>query len=166
MRVLVTGHDGFTGCYVQSELESLGHEVIGLASDLTEPEAVRSEIAQAQPEAVIHLAGIAFVAHGNANSFYEVNLIGTRNLLSALAGNASRVRSVLLVSSANVYGNKSEGVLTEAVTPDPPNDYAISKWAMEKMAKLWLDQLPIFIVRLSVASRYIALVVAATASDT
>ena len=147
MHVLVTGLDGFTGRYVQSELESHGHVVVGLASDLTDPDAVATEIAQLQPKAVIHLAGIAFVGHGNANAFYEVNLIGTRNLLSALSQHVPNIRSILLVSSANVYGNRSEGVLSENVTPDPANDYAISKWAMEQMARLWLDKLPLFIVR-------------------
>jgi nucleoside-diphosphate-sugar epimerase len=147
MRVLVTGLDGFTGRYVQSELESHGHVVTGLTCDLTEPDAVSSEVAQIQPEAVIHLAGIAFVGHGNTNAFYEVNLIGTRNLLSALAEHVPDVRSILLVSSANVYGNRSEGILSEDVTPEPANDYAISKWAMEKMAQMWLGKLPIIIAR-------------------
>ena len=148
MRILVTGLlDSFTGPYVQSELESKGHSVSGLLSDLTDPEAVSNEIAELQPDAVVHLAGIAFVGHGNANAFYEVNLIGTRNLLSALSLHVPNLRSVLLVSSANVYGNRSEGILDENVTPNPANDYAISKWAMEKMARLWLDKLPLFIVR-------------------
>lgn len=147
MRVLVTGLDGFTGRYVQPELESRGHEVMGLTSDLTDAGAVTTEIAQLQPDAVIHLAGIAFVGHGNANAFYEVNLIGTFNLLSALAQHAPNLRGVLLVSSANVYGNRSEGVLGEDIAPDPANDYAVSKWAMEQMARLWLDKLPLFIVR-------------------
>lgn len=147
MRVLVTGLDGFTGRYVQPELESHGHVVLGLTNDLTDPGAIDAEIAQLQPEAVIHLAGIAFVGHGNANAFYEVNLIGTYNLLSALAQHAPDVRSILLVSSANVYGNRSEGVLSEDIIPNPANDYAVSKWAMEQMARLWLDKLPLFIVR-------------------
>jgi GDP-6-deoxy-D-talose 4-dehydrogenase len=148
MRVLVTGlPDSFTGPYVQTELESQGHSVMAFASDLTDPEAVSKEIKEAQPDAVVHLAGIAFVGHGDANAFYEVNLIGTRNLLSALAQHVPDVKSVLLVSSANVYGNRSEGILDESVTPDPANDYAISKWSMEQMARLWLDKLPLFIVR-------------------
>lgn len=147
MRSLVTGLDGFTGRYVHSELEAHGHSVVGLTSDLTDPDAVAAEIAQVQPEALVHLAGIAFVGHGNANAFYEVNLVGTRNLLEALAQHAPNVRSILLVSSANVYGNRSEGVLSEDAPPDPANDYAVSKFAMEQMARLWVDRLPLFIVR-------------------
>jgi len=110
-------------------------------------EAVAAEVEQAQPEAVIHLAGITFVAHGNANAFYEVNLIGTRNLLEALAQKVPEVQSILLASSATVYGNRFEGVLSEDVAPDPACDYALSKWAMEQMARLWVDRLPLFIAR-------------------
>jgi len=147
MHVLVTGLEGFTGRYIQSELESHGHTVVGLSSDLTDFKTVAAEIKKIQPEAVVHLAAIAFVGHGNANSFYEVNLIGSRNLLDALVQHAPTVRSVLLTSSANVYGNRSEGCLREDDIPDPANDYAVSKLAMEHMARLWLDKLPIFIIR-------------------
>ena len=147
MHTLVTGLDGFTGLYVQKELEAHGHSVAGLSSDLTNTDALASEIKQIRPEAVIHLAGISFVAHGNANAIYEVNLIGTRNLLETLAWNAPDIRSILLVSSANIYGNRTEGKLNESTPPDPVNDYAVSKIAMEQMATLWLNKLPLFIVR-------------------
>jgi len=147
MRTLVTGLRGFTGAYLQRELEAQGHSVVGLQSDLTDFSEVEAEVASIQPECVVHLAGVAFVGHGNANAFYQVNLIGTRNLLGALAEYAPDVKSVLLVSSANVYGNRSEGELSEKTIPDPVNDYGVSKLAMEKMAHLWVKHLPLFIVR-------------------
>jgi len=147
MHTLVTGLEGFTGHYLLSELESHGHSVVGLTSDLTKSAAVASEIASVKPEAVIHVAGISFVGHGNANAFYDVNLVGTRNLLDALAKHAPDVKSILLTSSANVYGNRSEGVLSEDTAIDPTNDYAVSKLAMEHMALLWVDRLPLFFVR-------------------
>ena len=147
MLTLVTGLDSFTGQYLQTELEANGHTVVGLSSDLTNFDAVTAEITQVQPEAVVHLAGIAFVGHGNANAFYDVNLIGTRNLLDALAHHAPDVSSILLASSANVYGNRTEGILSEDAKPEPANDYAVSKLAMEQMAHLWVEQLPLFVVR-------------------
>ncbi len=147
MLILVTGLRGFTGRYVQSELENNGHEVVGLSCNLTDQKAVVDEILRVQPEAVIHLAGVAFVGHKDSRAFYHVNLIGTYNLLAALAQNASNVRSVLLVSSSQVYGNQSEGVLDENTIPNPTNDYAVSKLAMENMAWLWRGKLPLFIVR-------------------
>jgi len=147
VRILVTGLNGFTGGHLKAELEEHDHVVIGLQADLTNYDAVAAEIKKTAPEAVAHLAGVAFVGHGEANAFYQVNLMGTRNLLAALAQHAPDVSAVLLASSANVYGNRSEGVLNEDARPDPANDYAVSKLAMEHMARLWSDRLPLFIVR-------------------
>lgn len=147
MKVLITGLNGFTGRYLRAELVAHGHDVVGLQSDLTDATGLAEEMQRVQPDWVAHLAGIAFVGHGEANDFYRVNLIGTRNLLAALADCGKRPACVLLASSANVYGNSTAGVLREDAPPNPANDYAVSKLAMEHMARLWLDRLPIVIAR-------------------
>ena len=147
MRTLITGLNGFTGRYLQAELSRYGHETIGLSSNLTNISALKDEMKQVQPDWVVHLAGIAFVAHGEPNDFYRVNLMGTRNLLDALAECGRRLECILLASSANVYGNTHEGMLDENTQPKPANDYAVSKLAMENMARLWLNQLPVVIAR-------------------
>jgi len=147
LKVLITGLNGFTGRYLHAELAAHGHDVVGLQSDLTDANGLAEEMQRVQPDWVAHLAGIAFVGHGEANDFYRVNLIGTRNLLAALADCGKRPACVLLASSANVYGNSTAGVLREDAPPNPANDYAVSKLAMEHMARLWLDRLPIVIAR-------------------
>lgn len=159
-RVLVTGLGGFTGRYVQAALEQRGWEVWGLGvqpapagakrylqADLMDGAALAHVVAQASPQAVIHLAAIAFVGHGDADAFYSVNLLGTRHLLAALAALPRPPARVLLASSANVYGNQTEGMLDESAPPQPANDYAVSKLAMEHMARLWSAHLPVTIVR-------------------
>jgi len=159
MKALITGIKGFTGQYLESELEAAGWEVWGIEAheepgvaryqtvDLADADRLRRIVGEVQPDAVVHLAAIAFVGHGDANAFYRVNLIGTRNLLAALAAAGKRPDCVLLASSANVYGNSTEGVLNESTSPNPANDYAVSKLAMEYMARLWRDRLPIVIAR-------------------
>jgi nucleoside-diphosphate-sugar epimerase len=158
-RALITGLGGFTGYYVAHELEAAGYRVFGTAMpgaaagpdvfavDLCDRAALGAMVEQVQPDVVVHLAGIAFVAHGDVEQIYRVNVAGTRNLLEALAGARRRASAVLLASSANVYGNASVPVIDEAVAPAPANDYAVSKLAMEYMARLWMDKLPIVIVR-------------------
>jgi GDP-6-deoxy-D-talose 4-dehydrogenase len=73
--------------------------------------------------------------------------VGTRNLLDAVAGSGVAPKSVLIASSANIYGNTAIDPLTESVPPAPANDYGVSKLAMEYMARLWTDRLPITFVR-------------------
>ncbi len=147
MRVLVTGILGFTGRYVEQEFATAGHHVIDLQSDLRDADALAKEIADQAPDAVVHLAAQAFVGHGQSKDFYEINVIGTDNLLAAIASHAPDIKSILLASSANVYGNRSEGAMDENQTPAPTNHYAISKLSMEHLAHQYFDRLPVFITR-------------------
>lgn len=157
-RALITGLAGFTGHYMEQELLAAGYEVHGLVSgspasprhhvaDLCELESLRRVVEAVRPQMVVHLAGIAFVGHGRAEDFYRVNLVGTRNLLEVLGERPDGLDCVLLASSANIYGNRTEGVLAEDALPDPANDYAVSKLGMEYMARLWMPRLPIVIAR-------------------
>ncbi|WP_448646095.1 GDP-mannose 4,6-dehydratase [Pseudomonas mohnii] len=157
-RALITGIHGFTGRYMAAELEAHGYEVIGLGSqpsdepgyyqiDLADGPGLHALLATLQPDFVVHLAALAFVGHGAPEAFYQVNLIGTRNLLEAIANCGKTPRCVLLASSANVYGNTSSGLLDESTAPAPANDYAVSKLAMEFMANLWRERLPLVIAR-------------------
>ncbi|MBU9467670.1 GDP-mannose 4,6-dehydratase [Burkholderia multivorans] len=165
-RAFVTGLTGFTGRYIAQRLEGAGYEVWGtvapgaprpddpalarctlLSVDLLDADAVRAAAADARPDAVVHLAARAHVANDEPSQTYAVNIMGTRNLLAALAGLDRRPSAVLLASSANIYGNATAGVLDESAPPAPANDYAVSKLAMEYAAKLWTDRLPIVIAR-------------------
>ncbi|WET42225.1 NAD-dependent epimerase/dehydratase family protein [Citrobacter enshiensis] len=93
---LVTGINGFTGRYVAAELSAAGYRVFGLGAapfddpdyyqvDLTDISGLTDTINRIKPNVVIHLAAIAYVGHGDADAFYNVNLLGTRNLLQALS---------------------------------------------------------------------------------
>lgn len=151
-RVLLTGAAGFTGRYVFDLLRGAGAEVHELHSggakpvNLLDRVALTARVHAIMPHRVVHLAAISFVAHGDAEEIYRVNVVGTRNLLDALASLPEAPSNVLLASSANVYGN-AEGVLGEDAPLSPQNDYAVSKMAMEAMASLWTDKLPLTMVR-------------------
>jgi GDP-6-deoxy-D-talose 4-dehydrogenase len=157
-RALLTGASGFTGRYAAAALRQAGYEVYEWRQsaspteshvygvDLLDRAAVAAAVDQCQPHVVLHLAAISFIAHGDAAAIYGVNVVGTRNLLEALAGQDEAPDHVLLASSANVYGEQ-EGGLDEGAALRPQNDYAVSKMAMEGMAALWMTRLPMTITR-------------------
>lgn len=147
MRILLTGADGFTGRHFQNKAHSLGHVVIALQADLTNADAVFSEVQAALPSHVLHLAAISAVTHADEEAFYRVNLFGTQNLLKALCALPEAPTKVLLASSANVYGNALVSPISEDCCPKPVNHYAISKLAMELMSASFAQQLPIVIGR-------------------
>ena len=158
-RALITGIRGFTGEYLRRELIACGYDVFGTAYgnealgkgvyyvDICDPLALQEVVNQVQPDIVAHLAAISFVGHGNVEDIYRINVVGTRNLLEALSKLKVPPRSVLVASSANIYGNSDVGVIAETEVAMPANDYAISKLATEHVARLWMDKLPIFITR-------------------
>lgn len=160
---LITGATGFTGRYLVAALAEAGHAVVGLshgsaesavsglartfACDLADLPRVRDIIEEVQPDHVVHLAAIAFVAHGDVEEMYRTNIVGTRNLLTALQGCAGRLRSVLVASSANIYGNGRGGTLDEDTLPAPANDYGVTKVAVEYVCGVAGAQLPIIVAR-------------------
>ncbi len=140
------------------ELEALGYEVVGLDQrhasrpgehivDLRNGPRLAQIVAAIQPSVVVHLAAIAFVAHGDVSDLYTSNIVGSRNLLAALAVCNTPAEKVLLASSANVYGNAAVSTLDEGCAAQPENDYAVSKYAMELLARQWREALPIVIAR-------------------
>lgn len=150
MRILLSGASGFTGRHFQEHATRVGHEVVPLTANLTDPASLQQALqAVGQVDAVVHLAAISFVGHANDAEFYAVNTVGTTRLLAALAALAAsdRPQKVLVASSANVYGNSQNSPIAETQPPAPVNHYAASKLAMEHMAMTFQDRLPIVITR-------------------
>ncbi|CAH6869213.1 UDP-glucose 4-epimerase [Vibrio chagasii] len=157
-KVLLTGADGFTGKYVESELLSRGYSVVGLvyreakegqvACDLTDRKAVVECLKEVKPDYIIHLAALSFVGHADQKAFYDVNVFGALNLLEAAKELRLELKKVVFASSANIYGNPENVTrISESITPSPVNHYAMSKLAMEHMARLWFSQYPMIITR-------------------
>jgi CDP-glucose 4,6-dehydratase len=132
-RVLVTGHTGFKGAWMTLWLQSLGAEVIGLArgtprgrslyelagvggrmrelaADVRDGAAVRDALLQANPEIVLHLAAQPLLRRSLRDpvSTYEVNLMGTVNVLDAVRQVGKEVRSVVVVTSDKCYENSGD----------------------------------------------------------
>ncbi len=132
-RVFVTGHSGFKGSWLAYWLARSGADVTGYALDPpTEPslfetlrlgqlvrhvvadvrdgERLRDELVAAAPEIVFHLAAQPIVREGYARpaETFEVNVMGTVNLLEAVRAGDS-ARAVVVVTSDKCYRNDDQG---------------------------------------------------------
>jgi nucleoside-diphosphate-sugar epimerase len=147
LAIAVTGADGFTGTHFLQAAGARGIAAVALAGDLTDARAVADAVARLAPRRVLHLAGIAFVGHADPRALYEVNLLGTINLLEALCALPQAPECVVLASSAQVYGNAALPPISESTPPAPASHYAVSKLAMEMAAARYAVRLPIVIAR-------------------
>lgn len=157
-KVLITGIGGFTGKYLSEYLQKKGYQVFGLSNtedksgniykcDITNKNDVGIILNEIKPNYIIHLAAISFVQHNDIKEIYNVNVIGTQNILEACLDIRTDLKKIILASSATVYGNNPKEVLSEEMCPNPINHYGISKLAMEQIAKTYFCKLPIVITR-------------------
>ncbi|MFA6192473.1 MAG: GDP-mannose 4,6-dehydratase [Sulfurimonas sp.] len=156
-KVLITGIDSFTGTHLSSYLEACGYEVHGTSffesgekrykCNITEKSDIVQVLKKVEPDFLIHLSGISFAAHGNNEEFYNVNTIGTTNILDTLVELGLNPSKIILASSATVYGNQGLEILDESLCPKPANHYGASKYAMECLAQNYFNKLDIVIVR-------------------
>lgn len=158
-KIFLTGIDSFTGKHLGAYLTGQGYAVCGASRrvsdpdngiyqcDITAKDEVEKAVARAQPDHVIHLAGISHARHENAEDYYRVNTLGTEWLLSAIARHAPAVKKVIVASTAAVYGGHAGEFLDESLCPQPDSHYGISKLAAEHVARRFSDRLPVIIAR-------------------
>ncbi len=158
MKVLVTGANGFAGRHLLAELERrgvttvpTGYESAGGAEvsaphgrdrlrplDLREADQVRRLVAAVEPDAVIHLAaqssaGASFVS---PRETFEVNVLGTLNLVVAIRDEVPAAR-LIAVTSGDLYGPSTpERPHHETAPMNPRSPYGASKAAQDLLVQL------------------------------
>jgi GDP-4-dehydro-6-deoxy-D-mannose reductase len=149
MHVLVTGAGGFIGSHLTRYLLAKGDRVTGTyvdvrpdqpgvdlqEVDLLDRAALERLVRRADPDAVIHLAGLSHVGESwnRIPDYFQVNVVGTDHLLAAAQG-----RPVVIASSAEVYGAVPEELqpIREDQPVAPSTPYALTKAAAERLAFL------------------------------
>jgi GDP-4-dehydro-6-deoxy-D-mannose reductase len=144
--VLLLGARGFAGSHFSAAARDAGLDLVtasrdggqtDLVCDLLDPASLGRALAEAQPSAVVNMAGQASVRESwsKPRDTFEVNATGVLNLLDALASAGSDAY-LLCLSSAEVYGTTDPAMmpLTEDAPVHPLSPYGSSKAAMELLA--------------------------------
>jgi dihydroflavonol-4-reductase len=160
-KVLITGGTGFIGSHLAELLLGKGHAVSCLARDPANlrwlsgldvevrtgdcllPETLVPAVKDAS--IVIHAAGLTKARW--AREYYEVNHIGTRNILEACSRGPG-IEKFILISSQAAAGPSADGKPVKASdSPHPVSDYGRSKLFAEQEALRYKDAFPVVILR-------------------
>lgn len=147
LTVLLTGATGFIGSHVARRLLERGHSVICLVRSAAKASMLRSHGARLVEgtiedplmvreamqgcDTVVHAAALYALWHPDPDAYRRVNVEGTATVVRAAA--EARVRRLLLMSTALVYGRALTRPFREESPPGPrsPSLYVQSKWQGE-----------------------------------
>ena len=154
-RVLLTGHTGFKGAWLNQWLRLLGADVHGFSlgpktephlhgllghddaqstiGDLKDPAAINEVVKRHKPQIVLHLAAQALVRRSYRDPLesFATNVMGTANLLEALRS-CDNLEAVLVVTSDKAYENDERGAPFREGDPLGGKDpYSASKGCQE-----------------------------------
>jgi GDP-4-dehydro-6-deoxy-D-mannose reductase len=167
-RILVTGASGFVGSHLCEHLSGNDYEIFGTVFgnspdfllkeipqdhlrdiNLLSRDAVNALIDEIQPQIVFHLAALSSpkASFSDPGTTLSNNLMGQLFLLDALRHHGKKIEKIVVISSAEVYGNVSEDniPIDEECPMRPLSPYAVSKIAQDYLALQYYlsHQLPI-----------------------
>lgn len=163
-KVLVTGAGGFAGTWMARLLVERGYDAVGgvrrlgmsqlpcpeILLDLEDPSSVFAAIKEVEPDAIIHLAGMAspHLSNDRPEAAYQVNFLGTHRVLEAcrVLGLSPKV---VLAGSATVYG-KVDPInlpLREDCPVRPTDAYSLAKASAEMLCGVFASSLPVVVAR-------------------
>ncbi len=159
-RIFITGAAGFIGSNLADKLLDSGFRVMGIDNfdpfyarsikeanissalrnpqfdfregDIRDNAFVDGCLIEFKPDILVHLAARAGVRPSliDPASYFDVNVMGTLNILELMKKN--RIRKMLFASSSSVYGNNKKIPFSESDNVDfPVSPYAASKKAGE-----------------------------------
>jgi GDP-4-dehydro-6-deoxy-D-mannose reductase len=134
MRALISGAGGFVGPHLRKLLEDQGHTVAipGFDTcDVRDFEQVRHWVSHFQPDKIFHLAAVSWPGESlrNPRRVFEVNTLGTLNVLEAVRTTGSHAK-ILITGTSEEYGYErpdTDKRITEESVCLPTTPYGASK---------------------------------------
>jgi len=143
--ILLTGSSGFLGKTLKSYFNQLGLEVKTLGRRIEDDYVV--DLSKDQPisvkfpfDCVVHCAGKAHSVPKTAlerKAFFDVNVLGTQNLLLGIEKSGWLPKSFVLISTVAVYGQETGQLINEESPLLASDAYGSSKIQAEELVKDW-----------------------------
>jgi GDP-4-dehydro-6-deoxy-D-mannose reductase len=163
-RIMVTGCSGFLAHYlvdllhirdtntifgVTEECDFKSEKYAVFNIDIRDQNGIHRVIKEVKPDLLFHLAALSNVGLSwkNQKMTYEVNFIGSSNILEAIHSYCPRSR-VLLISSAELYRKGQAERIDEKTDVSIKNPYALSKYAMEMLGDLYSQSMKLDVVKI------------------
>jgi nucleoside-diphosphate-sugar epimerase len=144
MEIVVTGANGFLGKVIVKELES-NYALFSLSRTLGDYQvSLENEIPNFTQKfnLVIHAAGKAHSIPRTLtekNQFYDINVLGTQNLLKGL-DKVGAPEQFVFISSVSVYGQESGSNINEEHPLEAKDPYGLSKIGAEVLVTEWCNK--------------------------
>ncbi|NLI80088.1 MAG: SDR family oxidoreductase [Deltaproteobacteria bacterium] len=148
MRIMVTGSQGYIGTVLVPMLLELGHDVVGLDSDLYEQctfgngmvsiPVIRKDIRDVERtdlegfDAVLHLAGLSNDPLGDLNPELTFEINHRASVRLARLAKEVGVKRYIFASSCSNYGAAGENMVNEESQLNPVTPYGVAKVLVER----------------------------------
>lgn len=142
-RILLTGASGFLGNYIKKAFDTSGFlvDTIGRSNST-----VQCDLSSQTPQlpnvyqVVVHAAGKAHMVpktEVEKQAFFDVNLQGTKHLISAIEASGQVPQTFVFISTIGVYGLDKAENITEAHSLNATDPYGQSKIQAEAFVREW-----------------------------
>lgn len=145
--ILLTGASGFLGrhiinssSYDEAEITTMGRSSTNnIICDLS----VDIPLISKNFDYVIHCSGKAHSVPTNLREkevFFEVNVLGAKNLLKGIARSGFIPKGFVFISTVAVYGQETGKLINEDAALLAKDPYGLSKIEAERLVKDWCDE--------------------------